>query len=109
MELSQSSIEALSALAMGFAFAGLIASGFEFLVRRPLGFTALQSGDIRAVASVPLLVFSAPLIILRNTVRGQRLERRPIPYVVLATIIACVWSILCGRLLLDVTWLFSAA
>ena len=109
MQLSPSSIDALSALAVGFAFAGLIASGFEFLLRRPLGFGALNSGDLRAVLSVPVLVFSAPLLIVRNTVRGQRVERRPMPYVMLATMIACGWSILCGRLVLDMASLFGAA
>lgn len=109
MQLSQSSIDALSALAVGFAFSGLIASGFEFLVRRPLGFASLQGGDLRAVLSVPFLVFSAPLIILRNTVRGRVAEGRPIPYVMIATIIACLWSMMCGRLVLDLTWLVATA
>lgn len=108
MELSQSSIEAFSALALGFAFSGLIASGFEVLVRRPLGFSALQTGDLRALASVPLLVFSAPLIILRNMIRGRG-EGRPIPYVMLATVVACFWSMLCGRLVLDLALLLTHA
>jgi hypothetical protein len=109
MALGQSSIDAFSALAIGFAFAGLIASSFELVVRRPLGFSSLQTGDLLAVATVPFLVFSAPLIILRNTVRGRRLDGRPIPYVMVATVIACVWSIMCGRLVLDLTHLVTGA
>ena len=50
---------------------------------------------------MPLVVFSAPFIILRNTIRGRRLERRPIVFVMLATMIACVWSLMSGRLVLD--------
>jgi hypothetical protein len=109
MVLQQSSIDAFSALAIGFAFAGLLASGFELVVRRPLGFSSLQTGDLGAVATVPFLVFSAPLIILRNTIRGRRLDRRPIPYVMIATIIACFWSMMCGRLVLDLTHLLASA
>lgn len=109
MELSQSSIEALSALAIGFAFSGLVASGFEVLVRRPLGFSALQTGDLRALASIPLLIFSAPLIIVRNILRGRQGEGRPMPFVMAATIIACFWSILCGRLVLDFALLLTHA
>ena len=99
--LSQSSIDAFSAILIGFAFAGLIASAFEMVARRPLGFAALQTGDLAAFASVPVLVFSAPLVIIRNTVRGRRQERRPVPFVMLATVIACFWSMLSGRLVLD--------
>lgn len=107
--LSQASIEAFSAIAIGFAFAGLLASTFEMVARRPLGFSALQTGDLAAFASVPFLVFSAPLVILRNTVRGRRQERRPVPFVMLATVIACFWSMLCGRLVLDFAHLFTQA
>jgi hypothetical protein len=109
MVLQQSSIDAFSALAIGFAFAGLLASGFELMLRRPLGFAALQTGDIGAVATVPVLVFSAPMIIIRNTIRGRRIDGRPIPYVMLATIIACLWSMMCGRLVLDLTQLLTGA
>ena len=109
MALQQSSIDAFSALAIGFAFAGLLASGFELLLRRPLRFSSLQTGDMGAVATVPVLVFSAPLIILRNTIRGRRIDGRPIPYVMIATIIACLWSMMCGRLVLDVAHLLASA
>jgi hypothetical protein len=109
MVLQQSSIDAFCALAIGFAFAGLLASGFELMLRRPLGFSALQTGDIGAVATVPVLVFSAPMIIIRNTIRGRRIDGRPIPYVMLATIIACLWSMMCGRLVLDLTQLLAGA
>ncbi|NNM73257.1 DUF6949 family protein [Enterovirga aerilata] len=109
MALGQSSIDAFSAILLGFAFAGVLASGFELVVRRPLGFSSLQTGDLGAVATVPVLVFSAPLIILRNTVRGRRLDGRPIPYVMLATVIACLWSLMCGRIVLDLTHLLTQA
>jgi hypothetical protein len=109
MALTQSSIDAFSALALGFALAGLVASGFELVCRRQLGFSSLRSGDLRAVATVPVLVFSAPLIIIRNTVRGRRIDGRPIPYVMIATVIACFWSIMCGRLVLDLAQLISGA
>ena len=58
-------------------------------------------GGPAAVASVPLIVFSAPFIILRNTVRGRRFERRPVGFVAVATVIACLWALACGRVLLD--------
>jgi hypothetical protein len=102
-------LDAIAALCLGFAFSGLLASAFELLVRRPIGFGLLQSGGVGALASVPVLVFTAPLIIVRNTIRGRRFERRPMPFVMLATIIACLWSLMSGRLVLDVAHLLTGA
>jgi hypothetical protein len=48
------------------------------------------------VAAVPLLVFSAPFIIMRNTLRGRRLEQRGAEFVMLATVIAGLWSLMSG-------------
>lgn len=101
MMLTPAAITGLQALALGFAFAGLIASGFEVLTRHRAGFGLLQAGGLKAIASVPVVVFAAPFLILRNTVRGRKLEGRPIHFVVLASMIASVWSLACGRLLID--------
>jgi hypothetical protein len=99
--ISSGSIEALQALALGFAFAGLLASAFEVFAERPAGFSLLHAGGLAALASVPLVVFSAPFLIMRNTVRGQRIEKRPAHFVFLATIIACFWSLVCGKVVMD--------
>ncbi|WP_375459748.1 DUF6949 family protein [uncultured Enterovirga sp.] len=109
MSISPASIELLKALCLGFAFAGLLASAYELLAERPISFGLLQSGDARALASIPILVFSAPAIIIRNTIRGRRIDRRPVAGVVLATVIAGFWSLLCGRLVLDAALLLLPA
>jgi hypothetical protein len=101
MAVDPAALESLQALALGFAFAGLLASAFEMMTERRASFHLLETGGVAALASVPVLVFSAPFIILRNTVRGRRFERRPIHFVMLATIIACLWSLMSGRLVLD--------
>ncbi len=101
MAVDPAALESLQALAVGFAFAGLLASAFEMMTERRASFHLLETGGVAALASVPVLVFSAPFIILRNTVRGRRFERRPIHFVMLATIIACLWSLMSGRLVLD--------
>jgi hypothetical protein len=48
------------------------------------------------VAAVPLLVFSAPFIIMRNTLRGRRLEHRRAEFVMMATVVAGLWSLMSG-------------
>ena len=107
MAVDPSALESLQALALGFAFAGLLASAFELMTERRASFHLLETGGVAALASVPVLVFSAPFIILRNTVRGRRFERRPVHFVMLATIIACLWSLMSGRLVLDVAVLLA--
>ncbi|KAA2237048.1 DUF6949 family protein [Salinarimonas soli] len=103
MRIDPTALEALHALILGFAFAGLLASAFELFTERRASFGLLQAGGALALASVPILVFSAPFIILRNTIRGRAIEGRPFHFVMLATMVACLWSLMSGRVVLDVT------
>jgi len=48
------------------------------------------------LAAVPFLIFAAPFIIMRNTVRGSRLEQRRIEFVLLGTVLAGFWSLMSG-------------
>jgi hypothetical protein len=90
-------MESLFAIAMGFAFAGLCASGYRLFRLRPPSFRLLEIGPTATrVAAVPLLVFSAPYLIMRNTLRGRRLERRSLEFVMLATVLASLWSLMSG-------------
>ncbi len=107
MHISPTAIESIQTLCIGMALAGLLASTFELVSDRRASFSLLERGGVEAVAALPILAFSAPFIILRNTVRGRRIERRPIPFVMVATIIACGWSLLSGRLALDLAHLIA--
>ena len=107
--LEPSAVEALKSLVLGFAFAGLLASTFELFTHKRIGFELLQGGGVGAVASVPVVVFSAPFLILRNTVRGRRLEGRPFFFVMAASMIASLWSLISGRVVLDLLMMLGAA
>jgi hypothetical protein len=109
MRIDPAAIESLQALALGFAFAGLVASAFELFANRRASFGLLRSGDLLALACVPLLVFSAPVIILRNTINGRRSEGRHVGFVMAATVIACLWSLMSGRVVLDLAYLIGIA
>ncbi|MGC5777889.1 DUF6949 family protein [Methylobacterium sp. NFXW15] len=101
MTISAAAFDALRTLCIGFALSGLLASAFELFAARRASFNLLERGGVLTVVALPLLAFSAPFIILRNTVRGRRIEGRPVPFVMLATMIACGWSLLSGRLALN--------
>jgi hypothetical protein len=90
-------VHSLFSLALGFAVAGLVASGYQAVTRRPATFRLLQRGPQPSTfAAVPLIVLAAPFIIMRNTIRGRRREDRNASMVMLATIVAGVWSLMSG-------------
>ena len=95
--ISPDTIQSVFALAFGFAVAGTCASGFRLFFSHFPSFRLLEIGPVPArFAAVPLLIFSAPFIIMRNTLRGRRLERRRGEVVMVATIIAGLWSLMSG-------------
>src|SRR5262249_37712491 len=95
--MSPDSVHQVFALAIGFALAGALASGYQAFVNRPAGFGLLSGGaGARAFAAVPFLVFAAPFIIMRNTVRGRQDEGRPFQFVMIATVISGFWSLMSG-------------
>ncbi len=109
MTLTPAALEAIRTLCVGLALSGLIASAFELFAERRASFSLLERGGVGAVAALPMLAFGAPFIILRNTVRGRRIEGRPILFVMLATVIACGWSLLSGRVALNLAAMIVGA
>ena len=98
----------LYALLLGFALSGLLASGYQVLAEKPLSFHLLQTSTAAALASVPLLTFGAPFVIMRNTVRGSRIESRRVESAMFATILACFWSLMSGTVAVDLVGRFFA-
>jgi hypothetical protein len=101
--MSPESIESFLAVALGFAVAGLVSTGYQLLARRPPSFHLLGGGPRPATfAAVPLLAFAAPFIIMRNTLRRSPIDRRRFEFVALATIAASFWSMMSGTLVVMV-------
>ena len=95
--MSPQAAENFLALAIGFAVAGLISTGYQAVTERPASFRLLgQEQQSAALAAIPFLVFAAPFIIMRNTIRGRRIERRRFEFVMVATVIAGIWSLMSG-------------
>ena len=107
MAVNPSSLDYLFTLCIGLALSGLLASSFELFTTQRASFRLLEEGGVSAIAALPMLAFTAPFIILRNTVRGRRIERRPMPFVMVATMIACGWGLMSGRVALDLAHLVT--
>jgi hypothetical protein len=89
--------EQLFAVAFGFAFAGLCASGSRLVGLHRPGLRMLEAGPmVGRLAAVPLLIFSAPYLIMRNTLRRDPPGRRRGKVVMIATVIAGLWSLMSG-------------
>jgi len=95
--MSPETLELFLSLALGFAVAGLMSAAYQAIAARPPSFRLLNAeARPAALAAVPFLVFAAPFIIMRNTVRGRRLEGRRFEFVMLATVLAGTWSMMSG-------------
>jgi O-antigen/teichoic acid export membrane protein len=91
------SVRSILALAIGFAVAGALSSGYQMLTLQPPSFKLLHDAQRKqALAAVPFLVFAAPFIIVRNTVRGRRVEGRNFGFAALAAVVAGFWSLMSG-------------
>mgnify|MGYP003382484424 FL=1 len=95
--ISPEALQSFIVLGIGFAVAALLASFYQAIVHRPPSFALLQHGPHPATfVAVPFLVFTAPFIIMRNTIRGRRIQHRRFEFVMMATIVAGFWSLMSG-------------
>lgn len=108
--VSPETIQNFFALGFGFALAAMLATGYQLLTERPASFRLLISEErVRAMAAVPFLVLAAPFIIMRNTVRGRRIENRRLEFVTLATVLAGFWALMSGSVVLTLLRMFGVA
>lgn len=84
-------------LALGFSVAGMLATGYEIVVRQRLGLGPLISGpSILAFATVILLVFAAPFVMLRHAIVAALTRQTGIEFVMVTTAVALFWSLMSG-------------
>lgn len=99
--MSVFAIHSLMSLALGFALAGLLVSGYQALADRPAGFALLEERRVgRALAAVAFLVFAAPFIIMRNTLRDDGASPRRVQLVMLTTVVVGFWSMMSGTVVI---------
>jgi hypothetical protein len=101
--MSPGSLQMVLVLALGFAVAGLVSSGYQLATSRLPTFGMLNAGpSATAIAAVPLLLVSAPFLIMRNTLLGREQEGHRFQFVFIATLIAGFWSLMSGMVLVMV-------
>lgn len=95
-------------IAFGLVIAGTVALGFELATQRRASFSLLRVPAPGLVAVLPFLIITAPFIILRNTVRGRRIEGRPMGFVACALFVVAGWSAASGSALTRLFTVFLA-
>ena len=95
--MSPEFVQSLLIVLIGFAVAGSLATGYQAVTERPLSFRLLNQGArLVTLLAIPVLTFAAPFVIMRNIIRGRRLENRRFELVMLATVLAGFWSLMSG-------------
>jgi hypothetical protein len=99
--MSPESIHALLTLAFGFAVAGMLGSFYQLVTAKPPSFQLLGArAQPSTVIALPFLMFTAPFIIMRNTIRGRQIEGQSFGFTTMATVVAGYWSLLSGTLVM---------
>jgi hypothetical protein len=99
--VSPESLQSFFAIAVGFAVAGLLASGFQLVMKKPVTFSLLQQGSrLVALVAVPVLTFAAPFLIIRYSMSAARSSGRRFVSVMVATIASGYWSLMSGTVVL---------
>jgi hypothetical protein len=92
-------IELTLAFAIGFAVAGMVATGYQAVTRRPASFRLLRRGPrLAAFVAVPVLAFAAPFIIVRDALRRRRTRRMPSDALLFLSMAASFWSMMSGTI-----------
>jgi hypothetical protein len=95
--MAPESVHLIFSLAIGFAFAGVLATGYQLFTSRALSFRVLESGPKPSTfMAVPILAFAAPFLIMRNIIRGHAIEGPSFQLVMAATVVAGLWSLMSG-------------
>src|SRR5256714_15667926 len=95
--MSPESVHLIFALAIGFAFAGMLATGYQLFTSRALSFRVLESGPKPATfMAVPVLAFAAPFLIMRKIIRGHAIGGRSFPLGMAAPGGSGLWGLMSG-------------
>ncbi len=89
------------AITTGFVFGGVIGSFYQLVTGKRINFELLTEGGPMVVFSAFVLVLAGPMVVMRNAIRGQFIDRRPGHWLALSTLICALWSFMSGIFVLS--------
>lgn len=84
----------------GFVCSGVLSSFWQLFKSEPVGFSIEYNSWTAGFMGVLFCIFAGPFIIVRNSVRGRKIEGRPIGWIIAASGIASLWSFCTGLVIL---------
>ncbi|WP_350334767.1 DUF6949 family protein [Coralliovum pocilloporae] len=85
----------------GFVVAGLLGSFYQLVTSEPAGFRFDGPTLPMTALTLVTICIGGPFIIMRNAIRGRRIEGRHIGWLAASAGIAAVWSFCSGLFVLD--------
>ena len=85
----------------GFVAAGFLSSLYQMITARPPQFVISADSLSQGLGGAIVCVFGGPFIIMRNAIRGRKIEGRPIGWLAASSLIALTWSLCSGVVLVD--------
>lgn len=86
----------------GFVAAGVLGSLYQLITKEPPRFNFAGESILAFLTGVFMCLFAGPFIIMRNAIRGRRIENRPLGWLVASSTIAGMWSMCSGLLVMNV-------
>ncbi len=86
----------------GFVAAGVLGSLYQLVTEQPPRFSFASESLLVFLTDMFLCLFAGPFIIMRNAIRGRRIENRPLGWLVASSTIAGMWSMCSGLLVMNV-------
>ena len=85
----------------GFVCSAVLGSFWQIFRSEPVGFAVTYTTWVAGFMGVFFCVFAGPFIIVRNSIRGRKIEGRPLGWVVAASGIASLWSFCTGLVIIQ--------
>ncbi|MEP2704617.1 MAG: hypothetical protein ABJN98_06090 [Roseibium sp.] len=84
----------------GFVSAGLLGSLYQLVTSQPPKFNFAGETVVSFLTGILMCIFAGPFIIMRNAIRGRRIENRPLGWLVASSTIAGMWSMCSGLMVM---------
>jgi len=96
------------AITTGFVFGGVIGSFYQLVTGKRINFELLTEGGPIVFVTAIALALAGPIVVMRNAIRGQFIDRRPSHWLALSTLICVLWSFMSGIFVLSFAFALNA-
>lgn len=86
----------------GFICAGFVHSVYQLFTNKVMSFDISKESGFVMLISILTLIFTGPFILVRNSIRGFKIENRHGGWVAASTVISILWSFISGLFLMNI-------